>query len=433
LAISDPFNSSDNQTCTYLHDDLARVGSVNCGSVWPQTFTNDSFGNITKSGSISWQPGYNSATNQYLGSSGSSYDADGNLLSNPFNTYAWDANGQPVTISARAITYDAFGRQVERSTSGTYDWSVIYTPIGRAAYGQGQALNGLVLELPGGARTEAYNGYPQWFQHMDWLGSSRLMSTMATRTVAGTQAYAPYGETYAASGVNGTMFAGTFYDTAPTTYDADARRLNPNQGCWISRDPAGLAAVDPTNPQSWNRYVYVANNPLSFVDPSGLNKQPCPAGAVYGCDWFSLAVLLDPALWFPYLMDTGCYSEGCTYLWGFALFTGGGSCYYALQNPCGGRGNSSREGGSARVSGWLTNRLGACTQTFFGIETRTFVPAVRGVNGTFFGLDSNRNGVSVETNATKFSSTQLAFTAPWTLFGEGVKESLTQTTQASTT
>jgi RHS repeat-associated protein len=229
------------------------------------------------------------------------------------------------------------------------------------------------------------------------------------------------------------MFAGTFYDTAPTTYDADARRLNPNQGCWISRDPAGLAAVDPTNPQSWNRYVYVANNPLSFVDPSGLNKQPCPAGAVYGCDWFSLAVLLDPALWFPYLMDTGCYSEGCTYLWGFALFTGGGSCYYALQNPCGGRGNSSREGGGARVSGWLTNRLGACTQTFFGIETRTFVPAVRGVNGTFFGLDSNRNGVSVETNATKFSSTQLAFTAPWTLFGEGVKESLTQTTQASTT
>jgi hypothetical protein len=95
-------------------------------------------------------------------------------------------DGQPVTISARAITYDAFGRQVERSTSGTYDWSVIYTPIGRAAYGQGQAFNGLVLDLPGGARTEAYNGYPQWFQHMDWLGSSRLMSTMATRTVAGT-------------------------------------------------------------------------------------------------------------------------------------------------------------------------------------------------------------------------------------------------------
>ena len=35
-------------------------------------------------------------------------------------------------------------------------------------------------------------------------------------------------------------------------------------------DPAGLGAVDPTNPQSWNRYAYVLNNPLSSVDPTGL-------------------------------------------------------------------------------------------------------------------------------------------------------------------
>jgi hypothetical protein len=34
--------------------------------------------------------------------------------------------------------------------------------------------------------------------------------------------------------------------------------------------PAGFAAVDPTNPQSWDRYTYVANNPLAYVDPTGL-------------------------------------------------------------------------------------------------------------------------------------------------------------------
>lgn len=42
------------------------------------------------------------------------------------------------------------------------------------------------------------------------------------------------------------------------------------QGRWLSPDPSGLAAVDPTNPQSWNRYVYALNNPLRYTDPLGL-------------------------------------------------------------------------------------------------------------------------------------------------------------------
>jgi hypothetical protein len=31
--------------------------------------------------------------------------------------------------------------------------------------------------------------------------------------------------------------------------------------------------VDFSNPQSWNRYSYALNNPLNFMDPSGLCSQ----------------------------------------------------------------------------------------------------------------------------------------------------------------
>jgi len=49
--------------------------------------------------------------------------------------------------------------------------------------------------------------------------------------------------------------------------------LHRAQGRWVSPDPAGLAAVDPTNPQTWNRYAYVSNNPLTSTDPNGTVKE----------------------------------------------------------------------------------------------------------------------------------------------------------------
>ena len=41
LVITDPFNSGDNQTCSYVHDDLVRISTASCGSVWSQNFTYD--------------------------------------------------------------------------------------------------------------------------------------------------------------------------------------------------------------------------------------------------------------------------------------------------------------------------------------------------------------------------------------------------------
>src|SRR5581483_2129975 len=65
-------------------------------------------------------------------------------------------------------------------------------------------------------------------------------------------------------------------------------------GRWISPDPAGLAAADMTNPQSWNRYSYVSNSALVKTDPSGLMESPfcspefsdCGGGG-YGFGYYS--------------------------------------------------------------------------------------------------------------------------------------------------
>ncbi len=63
----------------------------------------------------------------------------------------------------------------------------------------------------------------------------------------------------------------TIWGAAPGIYDFPFREYSAAQGRWLSPDPAGLAAVSPADPQSWNRYAYVANQPLSAIDPLGLS------------------------------------------------------------------------------------------------------------------------------------------------------------------
>ena len=48
----------------------------------------------------------------------------------------------------------------------------------------------------------------------------------------------------------------------------NGRMYDPRLGRFLSPDPI---VGDPTSSQSWNLYSYVGNNPLSYVDPTGLN------------------------------------------------------------------------------------------------------------------------------------------------------------------
>jgi RHS repeat-associated protein len=85
------------------------------------------------------------------------------------------------------------------------------------------------------------------------------------------RAYAPYGEQYDGSSNSDLDFTGQSQDTLSGMYDFLYREYNPVQGRWISPDPTGPDAADAGNPQTWNLYAYVLNNPLANKDPDGLD------------------------------------------------------------------------------------------------------------------------------------------------------------------
>jgi RHS repeat-associated protein len=278
LNITDAFNAADTQDCLFAHDDLVRVATVNCGPIWGQSFTYDAFGNITKtvlsgSSGTSFQPTYAIPSTNRIASLPSftpTYDANGNLTKDPQHQYGWDSDGRPVTIDTIALTYDALDRMVEQNNAGAFT-QIVYDPLGeKFALMNAQTLTKAFAPLPDGGIAAYTSTGLAYYRHPDWLGSSRLAST-PTQTVYSDTAYAPFGEPYAQSGTADPSFTGQNQDTASNLYDFLYREHSPIQGRWISPDPAGLAAINPTDPQSWNRYAYVRNSPLVSVDVAGLS------------------------------------------------------------------------------------------------------------------------------------------------------------------
>jgi RHS repeat-associated protein len=289
LQIADSANSADAQTCTYAHDDLARISGVNCGSIWAQTYSYDPFGNITTTGMFSWMPGYD-ASNRYT-LSGTTYDSNGNLLNDTFHTYTWDGENKVATIVQNATTfgfvYDALGRVVEYQANGAATSELArFGPFKISMIGQASAATEIPV-LNGISEIILPNGALSTFRMADWLGSPRLAFSYTGGGFSQSMAYSPFGQPYASPGSFEANFTGQPNSVCDgctdsrVEYDFPARELHPIQGRWISPDPAGLNAVDMTTPQSWNRYAYVNNDPLSYVDPTGLQYQcPTPSAAI---------------------------------------------------------------------------------------------------------------------------------------------------------
>jgi len=121
----------------------------------------------------------------------------------------------------------------------------------------------------------------------DALGSITSMSNSSAR-IANTYTYDSFGKLTASAGTltNPFQYTGREFDQETSLYEYRARYYDQNAGRFSSEDPIRGSNGPNRSPMddSANLYVYVLNNPVNYVDPSGLYilkpGVPAPTGAL---------------------------------------------------------------------------------------------------------------------------------------------------------
>ena len=142
--------------------------------------------------------------------------------------------------------------------------------------------------MPGGGRAAAA-GYstidvpndPHWPGEEARVGASEgspVLLTDETGALIATQDFDPFGASSSPTSETVSGFTGHRPDAGLGLVNAGFRSYDPVLGKFIQPDPI---IADPFSSQGRNPYSYVENNPLSFVDPLGLQTEEldqCPGG-----------------------------------------------------------------------------------------------------------------------------------------------------------
>ena len=265
---------------TYSYDSLNRLSTMSDGASSQPcrglTWTYDAWGNrtdqtVTAGTCNTFHNSVN--TNNQFSSSPYQYDAAGNMTHDASHSYAYDAENRLISLdggSTAIYAYDAEGNRVLR-TMGSTVVEYIVNPSGQVIHelnGSTGTFNAHYIRVGDQLVAEMANS-TTYFVHADHLGSTRLVTNMSEGT-AENMDYLPFGEQIAGGSLTTHKFTGDERDSESTLDHTQFRQYSSSLGRWMTPDPAGLAVVDLNNPQSWNRYSYVTNDPLDFVDPSGL-------------------------------------------------------------------------------------------------------------------------------------------------------------------
>jgi len=115
----------------------------------------------------------------------------------------------------------------------------------------------------------AYSDEITWLHH-DHLGSA-VAGTDETGAVAWTEKFTPYGIALMNDAANDNQagFTGHMKDTDTGLTYMQARYYDPVVSRFLSHDPEDFLSQE-LNPGFFNRYMYVENNPINMIDPTGM-------------------------------------------------------------------------------------------------------------------------------------------------------------------
>jgi len=267
---------------------LARTEATSGQYSWGQVFGYDPWGNLLSmtptqgTGLIPFSVQVNNK-NQFS-TSGYTYDVAGNLTS---DGSTWDAEGRIKATAGVTYTYDGDGKRVGKApiSQPNQPYQLYWYGTGSDPLTEtdGAGSNPTDYVFFGGKRIARRDpGGAVHFYISDHLGSARIVTdavgTMSACPPSGVVSGEAESDFYPFGGErvicdrlanHNYKFTGKERDTE-TGNDYFGARYYPNTLFrWLSPDPL-LNSGRPDNPQTWNRYAYTLNNPLKFVDPTGL-------------------------------------------------------------------------------------------------------------------------------------------------------------------
>jgi RHS repeat-associated protein len=289
--ISIPVQGLVTSVITYTYDSLQRLIKTDYSTSEKFEYAYDGVGNRTVyTVTVGGNPQVTSydydAANRLVNAGGLAYTWDdvGRLLDDGTYQYAWNTAGQLITVTDGANTlefrYDGDGNRLVRIVNGasmTYTLDVgLVLPEVLVNQRAGESAT-YYLHLSSGVATD--DGGTWTYSAPDALGSVR-QELDASGQVVSTNTYRPFGLPVAGDGGDPYGYTGEWWEDDAELLHLRARYLQVETGRFISQDPwPGHFRL----PQTLNRYVYVENNPVTWLDPSGYASEHSDCGGDPRC------------------------------------------------------------------------------------------------------------------------------------------------------